>query len=348
MDYLPLGNSGLRVSRLTLGAMTFGGVDARGFRATVDQAGADRMVASALDAGVNLFDTADVYSLGVSEEMLGRALAATQASSHALVATKVGNRMSRDRNDRGLSYRHIVASCEASLRRLNRESIDLYQLHTPDFQTPLEETLRALDDLRRRGLVRYVGWSNFPAWYAAKAQALQENCGHAPFVSAQTYYSLVGRDLELEILPWCRHAGVGVLVWSPLAGGFLSGKYSPETPDGGGGRRANFEFPPVDVARGAAVLEQVRSVASDHGLTASQVALAWLLHQRGVTSVIVGASSQAQCEENLAAAHVALTPEDLAALDEASALELTYPHWLFGKPAATDEGELSFKLPSRA
>ena len=229
MQQVALGNSGLRVSRLTLGAMTFGGVDARGFRANVDQPGANRMVATALDAGINLFDTADVYSLGASEEMLGRALAAADGATHALVATKVGNRMSRDRNDRGLSYRHIVDSCEASLRRLNREAIDLYQLHTPDFQTPLEETLRALDDLRRRGLVRYVGWSNFPAWYAAQAQALQAAAGHAPFISAQAYYSLVGRDLELEILPWCRHAGVGVLVWSPLAGGFLSGKYGPDT-----------------------------------------------------------------------------------------------------------------------
>lgn len=348
MQQVALGNSGLRVSRLTLGAMTFGGVDARGFRANVDQSGANRMVATALDAGINLFDTADVYSLGASEEMLGRALAAADGATHALVATKVGNRMSRDRDDRGLSYRHIVDSCEASLRRLNREAIDLYQLHTPDFQTPLEETLRALDDLRRRGLVRYVGWSNFPAWYAAQAQALQAAAGHAPFISAQAYYSLVGRDLELEILPWCRHAGVGVLVWSPLAGGFLTGKYGPDAPDGGGGRRANFDFPPVDTSRGEAVLERVRSIASDHGLTAAQIALAWLLHQRGVTSVIVGASSQAQLEQNLGAAEVRLTAEDLAALDDASGLSLTYPHWLFGRPAATDEGELLFRLPPPA
>jgi aryl-alcohol dehydrogenase-like predicted oxidoreductase len=344
MDYLRLGNSGLMISRLTMGAMTFGGAGARGFRANVHQSTANRMVAAALDAGINLFDTADVYSVGASEEMLGRALSAAGAEG-ALVATKVGNRMSPDRNDRGLSYRHVVSSCEASLRRLGREAIDLYQLHMPDFQTPLEETLRALDDLRRRGLVRYVGWSNFPAWYAAKAQGLQANSGQAPFVSAQVYYSLVGRELELEVLPSCRDAGVGVLVWSPLAGGYLSGKYSSATPDGGGGRRASFDFPPVDKVRGEDVLASLRSIASELGRSPSQVALAWLLHQRGITSVIVGASSPEQLEQNLGAAEVQLTREALEALDDASRIPLTYPHWLFGRPAATDDGELVFGLP---
>lgn len=330
MQYAKLGRSGLTVSRLTFGAMTFGDADFHGFRSEVDQAGADAMVAAALDAGVNVFDTADMYATGQSEEILGRCLAKSGRRDRAVVATKVGNPMSDDVNDRGLSYRHVVQGCEASLRRLDTDWIDLYQLHTPDFSTPLEETLRALDDLVRAGKVRAVGWSNFPAWYAAEARRLQLEAGHLPFVSAQVYYSLLGRDVELEILPYLRHAGLGSFVWSPLAGGFLSGKYTREDPTGGGGRLARFSIPPVDRERGYDVVDRLRAVADGHGASVAQVALAWLLTRDGVTSVIVGASRLQQLERNLPAVDLRLAEDELAALDALTAPVGVYPNWRLG------------------
>jgi aryl-alcohol dehydrogenase-like predicted oxidoreductase len=336
MQYTQLGHSGLTVSRMALGAMTFGQYSFATFHATVDQAGADAMVGLALDAGVNVFDTAEGYGLGRSEEVLGAALRRAGARERAVIATKVSTfgadprtgDLDRDR----MSYRHVVGNAEAALRRLGTDWIDLYQLHGPDFVTPWEETLRALDDLVSRGLVRYVGWSNLPAWYAARGEGIQRERGYAPFVSAQVYLSVIGRQAEHEILPYCRAAGLGTLIWSPLAGGFLTGKYSRDDPAGGGGRRAEFKVPPVDLDLGYQAVDTMRAIAGRHEVPVAHVAYAWLLAQRDVTSVIVGASRPEQLADNLAAADLSLSDEEIAALDSIDAPAPLYPHplWLTG------------------
>jgi aryl-alcohol dehydrogenase-like predicted oxidoreductase len=334
MQHAQLGNSGLTVSRLALGTMTFGEYSFATFHANVDQVTADRMVALALDAGVNLFDTAEGYGQGKSEEVLGAALRRANKRERALIATKVSTFEAGARDEdpdlRRLSYRHVVGNAEAALRRLGTDWIDLYQLHAPDHVTPWEETLRALDDLVSRGLVRYVGWSNLPAWYAARGQGIQELRGYAPFVSAQIYYSLVGREAEHEVLPYCRAAGLGTLIWSPLAGGFLTGKYSRTDPTGEGGRRAAFSVPPVQLERGYDVVERMREIADSHGVPVAHVAYGWLLAKQEVSSVIVGASKPDQLADNLAAAELKLTEQEVAALDALDPPAPLYPHprWL--------------------
>jgi aryl-alcohol dehydrogenase-like predicted oxidoreductase len=332
VQYTQLGNSGLTVSRLALGTMTFGQYSFAAFHANVDQAGADRMVGTALDAGVNLFDTAEGYGEGKSEEVLGAALRRAGARERVVIATKVSTFAAdpQDRDLQRLSYRHVVGNAEAALRRLGTDWIDLYQLHAPDFVTPWEETLRALDDLVSRGLVRYVGWSNFPAWHAARAEGIQQLRGYAPFVSAQIHYSVVGREAEHEVLPYCRAGGLGTLIWSPLAGGFLSGKYTRADPTGGGGRRATFSVPPVDVERGYDVVERMHEIAGDRGVSVAHVAYGWLLGKSEVSSVIVGASRLEQLAENLAAADLALTGDELETLDALDPPAPLYPHprWL--------------------
>jgi aryl-alcohol dehydrogenase-like predicted oxidoreductase len=333
MQYTQLGNSGLTVSRLALGTMTFGRYSFATFHANVDQASADRMVGLALEAGVNLFDTAEGYGRGQSEEVLGAALRRANARDRAVIATKVSTFDAGDDPDRlRLSYRHVVGNAEAALRRLGTDWIDLYQLHAADFVTPWEETLRALDDLVSRGLVRYVGWSNHPAWHAARGQGIQELRGYAPFASAQIYYSLVGREAEHEVLPYCRAAGLGTLIWSPLAGGFLSGKYTRDDPAGEGGRRAAFSVPPIDVERGYDAVETMREIAATRGVPVAHVAYAWLLAKPEVSSIIVGASKPEQLADNLAAADVVLTEAEVAALDALDPPAPLYPHprWLSG------------------
>ncbi len=312
------------MSRLTLGTMTFG--SKYGSIAKVDQNVANDMVARALDAGINFFDTADQYSEGQSEEILGKALG--RRRGEVAVATKVGLRMSENLLDAGLSARHVIASAEASLRRLRTDYVDLLQLHVPDPHTPLEETLRALDDLTRRGLVRYVGFCNFPAWQVATALGIQREKGYAPFVSAQMYYSLLGRDIEHEVVPLARHAGLGILPWSPLAGGFLSGKYTREKTGEEGDRRASMDFPPVDAELGYAVVDKLGEIARAHGATVAQTALAWTLSRPFITSVIVGASRVGQLEDNLGAVDLELTSEELRDLDELTAPAPPYPNWM--------------------
>lgn len=329
--YRRLGDSGMLVSELSLGAMTFG--EGMGSITKVDQGGADAMVGAALEAGVNLFDTANVYAGGQSEQMLGKALAAHR--DEVLIATKVGFQSAPRTTEGPLSYRAIVNQCEASLRRLGTDWIDLYQVHRPDPYTPTEETLRAFDDLVRRGLVRYVGFCNLATWEAARAVTLQRERGLVPYVSAQMYYSLVGRDIEEELVPLCEQVGIGILPWSPLAGGFLTGKYTGEqaAPED---RRATFDFPPVDRERGDAVIEIAREIAADHRASPAQVALAWLLAKPWVSSVIVGASTTEQLNENLAAGEVDLAADEVTRLDEASALPSRYPHWwgrFFAEPS---------------
>jgi len=333
MQYRQLGQSGLRVSELCLGTMTFGS----GFFniAVVDQAGANQIVVRSLEAGINFFDTADVYSFGESEETLGRALKHSGAARESVVvATKVFAPTTRaaaerkgDVNAYGLSRQHIIAGCDASLRRLATDYIDLYQVHGFDLLTPVEETLRALDDLVRQGKVRYLGCSNWPARHLMKALCMANARAWERFVSLQAYYSLAGRDLEHELLPLCREEGLGVMPWSPLSGGFLTGKYRRGQDSPAGARRSGFDFPPVD-ERGFDAVEALDALAKEKGATIPQLALAWLLAQPGVTSVIVGANKMAQLEDNLKAADVQLTAAEVERLSSTTAPAVLYPQWM--------------------
>jgi len=332
MRYARLGDTGLLVSRLAFGTMTFGEAAAgSGFAAIykVDQSGADRLVGHALDAGVNFFNTADAYADGRSEEMLGRALGARRRD--AVIATKVGNRMGAALTRQGLSRAHVIGACEDSLRRLGTDYVDVYLVHRLDPHTPVEETLGALEDLVRSGKVRYVGFSNWPAWLAATSVGLQRARGWAPFRAAEMYYSLVGRDLEHEVVPFCEDAGVGVMVWSPLAGGFLSGKYTRQDPTGGGGRLTGFDFLPFDRERGYDLVERLRAIAEGHEATPAQVALAWLLTRPAVASVLVGASRPEQLDDNLRAADLTLSADELSELDRLTAPTPVYPGWFNAK-----------------
>jgi len=326
-----LGASGLEVSVLSLGAMTFG--SGMPPVTTVDERDARAMVDRALAAGVNLIDTADVYAFGQSEEILGRCVRDLHGrGDDVLVATKCGF----GSHDAGaLSYDNVIAACEASLARLGLDHIDLYQLHRPDRATPIEETQRALDDLVARGLVRAIGTSNFRAWETSAAVARQRALGRPAFTAAQLYYSLVAREAEHELIPECRADDLGVIVWSPLSSGFLTGRYRA----GGTGRRTTFTFPPVDPELGERALVALATVADGRGVSMAQVALAWVLAQPGITSAIVGASSLEQLDDNLAAADLELTAEELAALDGATALAPIYPAWwdpAMGIPGPTD------------
>ena len=326
MKYKNLGNTGLYVSELTLGTMTFdekGGSFADRIGAT-GQALATRMVDLSIEAGINIFDTANVYSSGVSEEMLGKALGARRQD--VLIATKVYNTMTTGPNDLGTSRLAIMREVEGSLKRLGTDYIDLYQVHNFDPSTPLEETLRALDDLVRQGKVRYIGLSNFAAWQIAKADGLAKLMGTERFCSVQSYYSLVGRELEREIIPAAVDLGLGTLIWSPLAGGFLSGKYTRQGE--GSGRRANFEFPPVDKEQGFDIVDLLAQIAEEKNASVAQIALAWLLHKPGVTSVIVGARKEEHLIDNLGAANIVLSDEEMAQLDDVSALKPEYPGYI--------------------
>ncbi|HEY8519684.1 MAG TPA: aldo/keto reductase [Gammaproteobacteria bacterium] len=328
MQYARLGDTGLIVSRLAFGTMTFGSAPNSPFAAVykVDQAAANELVARAIDAGVNFFNTADAYAGGDSERMLGKALGARR--KEVVIATKVGNRMGPGLVETGLSRRHILAAAEGSLERLGTDYIDVYLVHKVDQLTPIEETLEALEDLVRQGKVRYVGFSNWPAWMAAKAVGIQRARGFSPFRAAEMYYSLVGRDLEHEVVPFCLDAGIGVMVWSPLAGGFLSGKYTREKPKGeSGDRLGGFDLLPIDRERGYDLVERLREIGARHGASPAQVALAWLLTRPAVASILVGASNVRQLDDNLGAASVTLTDEELKELDAATRPTPLYPYW---------------------
>jgi aryl-alcohol dehydrogenase-like predicted oxidoreductase len=318
------------VSELSLGAMTFGGGKGTwGAIGRLDRDEAERLIGTALDAGVNLIDTADVYSEGDSETLVGAALASLgRPRDQILVATKVRDRIGPGVNQLGLSRSRIVSGAEASLRRLKLDHIDLYQIHGMDSETPIEETLRALDDLVRSGKVRYTGFCNLPAWLAMKALAFSESRGLARFESAQVYYSIAGRDIEREIVPLAKDQGLAILPWSPLAGGLLSGKFDLESPGPEGARRSSFDYPPVDRTRAKAVLAEMRSLSSETGLSVPRIALGWLLTRPFVTSVIVGAKSLEQLGDNLGATDARLNAGQVARLDSASALPPEYPGWI--------------------
>lgn len=329
MRYRLLGKTGLYVSELCLGTMTFGGKAFWGAIGTLSASEAEGLIGTALDAGVNFIDTADVYSEGESEEHVGAALASLgRPRDQIIVATKVRGRTGPGVNQIGLSRGHIMASVDASLRRLKLDYIDLYQIHGVDLDTPIEETMRALDDVVRSGKVRYIGYSNLPAWLAMKAIAYADAHDLTRFMSAQMYYSIAGRDIEREVVPLAQDQGLAILPWSPLAGGLLSGKFDLEKPGPEGARRTSFDFPPVDRERAKNVLKVMRVVSAATGISVARVALAWLLTRPFVTSVIIGAKTREQLVDNLAASDVHLAPEHVTQLDAASALPPEYPAWM--------------------
>ena len=326
MLYSRLDNTGLLVSRLAFGGMTFGAAEGpMSAVAKVDQQGANQLVAKALDAGVNFFNTADAYSGGQSEQILCEALGARRKD--VIIATKAGFRTGDALIHTGLSRQHLCASVEASLRRLNTDYLDVYLLHRVDPYTPVEEVLETLNDLVRQGKVRYIGFSNWPAWLAAKAVGLQKQYGWAEFRVAEMYYSLVGRDLEHEMAPMALDAGIGVIVWSPLAGGFLTGKYTRQNPQGDGGRLTGFDIIPFDRERGYDLLDKLKAIADAHATTPAQVSLAWLLTRPAVASVLIGASKLTQLEDNLQAGELTLSRQELDLLDESTRPTATYPNW---------------------
>jgi aryl-alcohol dehydrogenase-like predicted oxidoreductase len=299
---------------------------------TVDQAGATALVARALEAGVNFIDTADVYSEGQSEVLLGQALRDLKTPREdVIIATKVRGRTGPGPNAVGLSRGHIMDQIVGSLKRLGLDYVDLYQIHGFDPATPLDETLRALDDCVSRGYVRTIGCSNMEAWQIMKALGISERRGFARFESVQAYYTIAGRDLEREILPLVEDQGLGVMVWSPLAGGFLSGKFTRDGAKPNDARRAAFDFPPVDKERGFDIIEAMQPIARAHDASVARVALAWLLARKGVMSVIIGAKTPEQLEDNLAATKLVLSPEELAELDRVSAPTPEYPGWMIAR-----------------
>jgi aryl-alcohol dehydrogenase-like predicted oxidoreductase len=336
MEYATLGNTGLLVSKLCLGTMTFG--DGRGlFKAisAVDQAGADELVNASVDSGINFFDTADNYTDGESEKILGQSLKNLNiARKDVVIATKVYSRVGPGRNDIGGSRGHIMDGVEASLRRLQTDHIDLYQIHGNDSVTPVEETLRAFDTLVQQGKVRYIGCSNWQAWKIAKALGVSEFRNLVRFDTLQAYYSIASRDLEREIVSVLQSEKVGLLVWSPLAGGLLSGKYSRMDQKPADSRRTNYDFPIVDKERTWKILDVMAPIAQVHGCSPARLSIAWLLAKSVVTSVIIGAKRLDQLQDNLAAAELTLTQDELRQLDEVSALPPEYPGWVLPFQAA--------------
>jgi len=331
MRYNTLGRTGLFVSELCLGTMTFGG--GSGIYTSMgglQQKEADGLVKAAMDAGINFIDTSDVYSKGLSEQITGQALRNVGvARDDVIVATKFFGPTGDGPNARGASRSHLFYALEASLKRLQADHIDLYQIHGFDPMTPMEETLRALETVVQQGKVRYIGVSNWAAWQIAKALGISNQFNLARFASLQAHYTIAGRDLERELVPMLESEGVGLMVWSPLAGGFLSGKYRRDGVKGGDNRRATFDFPPVNEERGYDVIDAMQPMAQARGVSIAQIALAWLLHQRVVTSVIIGAKKTEQLVDNLAATQVMLTDAELSTLNDVSQLPTEYPGWVF-------------------
>ncbi len=323
-----LGNTGVKVSEICFGAMTFGG---RGYWKTIgelEQSEATGLVNLALEGGINFFDTADVYSEGLSEEMLGKALGTRR--NNIILATKVRGRTGQGPNDVGLSRHHIIENCNASLKRLGTDYIDLYQVHSFDPYTPLEETLRALDDLVRQGKVRYIGVSNYTGWQLMKALSISEKQNLEKFVTLQAFYSLIARDLENELVPLCLDQKLGILPWSPLGGGFLTGKYRRGKTRPEKARRTDPEnqFLQFDEEKGFDIIDELERIANIHGASIVQAAINYLLRKPAVSSVIIGAKTKEQLAENLKASNWVMNPEEVARLDELSKPPRAYPYWM--------------------
>ncbi|WP_131114879.1 aldo/keto reductase [Lichenihabitans psoromatis] len=331
MRYNQLGRTGLFVSELCLGTMTFGGTGEVWSKiGSLQQQEAETIVKTALDHGINFIDTADVYSAGLSEEITGQALHNLKVPRHDVVlATKVFGPTGDGPNTRGNSRTHILEGVKASLKRLQTDYIDLYQIHGFDPATPIEETMRALDILVQHGHVRYIGVSNWAAWQIAKALGIAERLNLARFETLQAYYTVAARDLERELVPMMASEGMGLMVWSPLAGGLLSGKYGRDQNGEQGSRRQSFDFPPVNRDKAYDVIDAMRPIAEAKGVSVAQIALAWLLHQRQVMSVIIGAKRVDQLEDNLAATKVSFDATELEVLGKVSALPPEYPGWMF-------------------
>jgi len=330
MKYKQLGRTGLLVSELCFGTMTFGG--GQGFWRAIGQLpqkAADDLIARVLDAGINFIDTADIYSEGDSERILGKALG--KRRKDVVLATKVFGRMGPGPNQVGLSRRHILQAVEDSLERLGTDYIDLYQIHGFDALTPMEESLRALDDLVHAGKVRYIGCSNLAAWQVMKSLWISDKHNLHRFECLQAYYSVAGRDLERDVVPVLQDQNLGLMVWSPLAGGLLSGKFDRDGKGPDGARRVDFDFPPVDRERAFNAVDVMREIAEDKQVAVAQIALSWLLHQPVVTSVIIGAKTAEQLAENIAAPEVDLSVHDLARLKEVSELPAEYPGWMIAR-----------------
>ena len=330
MQYQQLGNTGVFVSRLCLGAMTFGGGSSVIWQTigALGQQETDTMIGQSLDAGINFIDTANVYGAGESEIQVGRALGARR--NDVVLASKVFGRMGQGANQVGLSRLAIMQEAEASLKRLNTDHIDLHQIHGYDPMTPLEETLAALTDLVRQGKIRYIGCSNLAAWQIMKAQGIAGKEHLEKFVTLQAYYSIAGRDIEREITPMLEDQKIGLLTWSPLAGGLLSGKVTRANAADSDSRRGKFPFPPVNFERAYDIIDVMQAIAARRGATVAQVALAWQLHKPFVTSVIIGAKKISQLKDNLGAVDLKLDAEEMKQLDEVSNLPAEYPGWMFG------------------
>jgi aryl-alcohol dehydrogenase-like predicted oxidoreductase len=334
MKYNLFGNTGLKVSELCLGAMTFGGRGMWTAIGTLPQDQANELVKMSIEGGINFIDTANIYSEGLSEQMTGNAIRELGLKRDDLViATKVRGKMGEGPNDSGLSRKHILQQADESLTRLQMDYIDLYQIHGFDALTPLEETLEALDALVKSGKVRYVGCSNLAAWQIMKALGISAREHLNKFVSLQAYYTIAGRDLERELVPMLLDQKMGLMVWSPLAGGLLSGKYSrdQETKEG---RRVSFDFPPIDKEKAFDIVEVMQQVADQKAVSVAQIALAWLLHQPVVTTIIIGATKQHQLTDNLAAVQVKLSADELKKLDAVSAIAAEYPGWMLERQGA--------------
>jgi aryl-alcohol dehydrogenase-like predicted oxidoreductase len=333
MEYRQLGRSGLRVSVLTLGTMTFGGRGMFAKAGSTDVKGARRLIDIAVDSGVNLLDTANVYSMGLSEEIIGEALG--RKRDRVLITTKARFRMGDGPNEAGVSRLHLINACEASLKRLRTDYLDLYQLHEWDGVTPLEETHEALDSLVRSGKVRYVGCSNYSGWHLMKALAAAERHDYQRLVSQQIHYTLQAREAEYELVPIAVDQGVGILVWSPIAGGLLSGKYRRGKQPKQGRHLKDWGEPPVrDEEKLYEIVDTLIEIGKAHGVSAAQVALAWLLGRPGVVSLVIGARTEEQLRGNLGAAELPLSEEERARLDDVSAPPLLYPYWHQASTAA--------------
>ena len=346
MRYNQLGNTGLFVSELCLGTMTFGGEGMWTAIGALDQEKSNALVKGALDAGVNFLDTANVYSNGLSEKITGQALKDLGiARSDVVIATKALGPMGDGINNRGASRYHLMNQIDASLERLQLDHVDLYQIHGWDPVTPMEETLRALDDIVRSGRVRYIGVSNWAAWQIAKSLGLSEKRGFEKFASLQAYYSIAGRDLERDVVPMLESEGLGLMVWSPLAGGFLSGKY---TRDGEAeGRRTNFDFPPVNKDKAYDAVDVMREIADAKGATVPQIALAWLLAKPAVSTVIIGAKKPEQLDDNLGAVGVKLDSDEMAKLDASCKPRAEYPGWMIERQSEYRNGVKAGQAPAK-
>lgn len=346
MKYNQLGRTGLLVSEITLGTMTFGGKGMFAAIGSLQQDMVDQMMKKSIDAGVNFIDTANVYSVGLSEQFTGQALQNLGiARKDVVISTKALGPMGKGPNDTGASRKHLLTSIDESLDRLGTDYVDLYLIHGWDPITPVEETLRALDTIVTSGRARYVGVSNWAAWHMAKAMGISERLGLARIEAVQSYYSLAGRELEREIVPMLKSEKLGLMVWSPLAGGYLSGKYSDGKKDG---RRAEFNFPPVDYPQADATVDAMRPIAKKHGCSVAQVALAWLLHQDAVSTVVIGANTLDQLDSNLAAVNVSLDPDDLGSLDAVSRLKPEYPGWMIERQGEYRQGSDAGSPPGKS